>query len=54
MGVDERGESVTINQHSPNPTGWYVIAVAFGLVVLAAPLTVAILRKKKERKSNGQ
>lgn len=47
MSVSENAKYITINQHVPNSAGWYLIAVIIGLVVLAVPLTVLIVKKKR-------
>ena len=43
---------VSIYQHIPNSKGWYLIAILIGVAVLSAPLTVLIVKRKKE-KNNG-
>ena len=47
MSVSESEKYITINQRVPNSAGWYLIAVIIGLVVLAVPLTVLIVKKKR-------
>ena len=53
MTVDEMNKEISIFQRSPNSTGWYLIAVAIGLVVISVPLTICII-KRKERTHDGR
>lgn len=43
---------ISIYQHVPNSKGWYLLAIIIGVVVLSVPLTILIVKKKKER-NNG-
>ncbi len=45
--VAECDKFITIYQRVPNSSGWYMIAVIAGIVVLAVPLTVLLVRKKR-------
>lgn len=47
MTVETKDREITIKQRVPNSDGWYLVAVIAGLVVLIAPLTVAIIKKKR-------
>ncbi len=49
MKVSERERFITVNQHSPNSSGWYLIAIIAGIVVLAIPLTVLVIKKKRRQ-----
>ena len=46
MTVESSDRTMTISQRSPNPTGWYVVAIFVGAIVIAVPLTILIIRKK--------
>lgn len=50
LDVDELDKEITIFQRSPNSTGWYVIAIIIGLVVIAIPLTIYLIKKRKGAK----
>ena len=44
-------DTVTLNQKTPNTTGWYALAVIIGMFVLATPLGIIIIKRKKEKKN---
>lgn len=52
--VDEREKEITIYQKSPNAPAWYLLAIAVGLIVLAIPLTILTIKKKKEKRYGKQ
>ena len=47
MTVDTSERKIEIKQHTPNPTGWYVIAFLCAVPVVAIPLTIMLVRKKQ-------
>ncbi len=47
MNMDNYDREIVMKQKSPNPTGWYVLAIIIGMAVLALPLTIVIVKRKK-------
>ena len=52
FAVEERDNTVTIYQKSPNVWAWYLMAIVAAVVVAAIPLAIVITKRRKE-KNNG-
>lgn len=50
MTMDMSDKKFTIKQHSPNPIGWYSMAVGIAIVVISVPFTIAIIKCKKKKR----
>lgn len=49
MTVADKDRLIHFTQHAPNPVGWYVLAVIIAIPVIAVPLTIMIIRRKKKQ-----
>lgn len=54
MTMDMSDRKINLVTKSPNSLGWYTIAIGISVAVLAVPLTVAIIKRKKEKSLNAR
>lgn len=47
--VADKDRVIHLKQHAPNPVGWYVLAVIIAIPVIAVPLTIMIVKRKKKQ-----
>lgn len=52
MTIAEKDRVINLKNHSPNAWGFYILAIACAVPFIAVPITVAVLRKKKQEEKH--